>query len=257
MAYLALPGDCAHIESIVDHTNDIAYNNKSLVKLERDHVPTALTNGRVEYYSILGDYPIKAPLSVADTLRFTPSAALGAEIDIRIHGLLDDPEIEGKDSIATSSTTPVDTTETFREGWSIHAIGTDGAVDNGYITITETTSGTVLGHLAVGRKFTSYHVLQFENPPDTSNTLSIVYKRRLVDLVDDDDVLPVPSMADALKDAVVARMRMQDRKYDQAGVHLGASRNELSAIFSERDMSSGQTHQLRPDFTAKARRAGF
>lgn len=254
--YMALPGDCAQLVAMTDPTNLTIFRELGKRQLIEDNVATISDSRRVVEFTHMGEHPIRRPLSVADTLQFTPASALSAEADIRVRGLLDDQDHEGESAITTSGTTPQDTSQTYRAGWTIHSIGTNTKVSQD-IEIAETTSGTVLGYIPARHRASNYQIIVWEGAPDTSDTLQVIYKRRVRELVDDDDVILDPNMEDALTEAVLARMRFYDRKYDQGAAHLSRSNTDVETFFGEkRQIGTGQA-QLRPDFRGRGQRFGF
>lgn len=244
--YLALPADVASIESISNKAQDIVYRDRSLSTLVRDNLATFGNGGTPYYYSILGLKATLRPLSQADKLRVVPSATLGNEISIKSHGLRSSPEIPEYDQFTTNGISAVSGTVTYRQGWSVDSIGTDGVVSS-YISIVEdATPATILAHIPKGEKQSLYTIILFENTPGSADDLTVVYKKRVPPLVDDDDVLLFPDVAPAIIEAVIGKMRQYDRKYEQADRHMRDSEREQAAILAERRVQGATIRQFRP-----------
>ena len=257
-SYLALPGDCSQIIQIADKVNDRVFSSKTLSANRADGISNIDTNTAVYYYSELGYLPIRRPLSVDDTVEITvPNTALTIEVDVKITGLRASPEIVDDDTIKTSTTTVVGGAITFREGWSIHSIATNGTHDNDYIEIRETTSNNVLAHIPKRRKQSQYYVIQFQGRPSTSNSLNVIYKKGVNRLEDADDVLMIPDLAEAIVEEAIANMRQYDKKYQQAGAHIRDANDHRDAVLSERRLQGAHHRQMRPDFRGRGLFRGY
>lgn len=252
-AYLALPADAAELLTAHDKTNDYTLINRSLGRLIEENVSTFDNATSVLYYAELGVKAIKRPLSVADKIQVLSETA-GDTQTIRVVGLRDSPEVRQAESIVLNGTTAVDSAVTYREGWSIDSLSTNGS-PAGVITIREkTTPGNVLAHLPIGEKYTAYYVIQLENPPSTADTLTITYKKRVFRMSNDNDA-PIIPVSQVLVENVKGLMRQYDKKYVQGDVHLREGQRVLSAILSERKLQSDKKFQFRPEKRFKLWRA--
>lgn len=253
--YLALPGDCDHVDLIADETNDNVYVDKSWPKMVQDEISTKDSAKSPRFYSQLGRRPTKRPLS-ADSAVTVLKEQSGNDIVVRIVGLRADKEIPAYEDITTSGTTPVAGSITFRKGWHIDMISIpDPTADNDIITVRE--GATVIADIPDGQRSPQYFIVRFDGVPTTANTLTVVYKRAIGQLIDDDDVPLVPRLGEAIVEATKGKMREADKKYTQAETHRSNARALIASMQSNRELQPKKRRQFRPDFTGKCLRREF
>lgn len=247
--YLALPADCAIPLKIADLDNDWVLQRRDLENLLEDYVRDInLTTGNIIYYASLGYQATKAPLSANVGIDIFDESTDDKSVEVHIKGLRASPEIEDRETIttnATDGTTVTSGTVTWRAGWSIHSISTSAKL-NGYIEIGEqSTTGNVLAYLTKDKPESRYFVIQLQTAPSSANNLRIQYKRRVLDMVDDDEI-PLIDDSDAIIEAAIASIRRFQDRYSQAREHDAVSRSFLASTTAEQKGRAASVHRTRP-----------
>lgn len=256
-AYLAFPEDCALPLSIHDQTDDYTLKPISISQQEEDYITLQGTAGTpVIHYAPIGYKATLAPLSAADELAVLTELSTDSSVDIIITGVRNSPDVRDREIIQTHATTPQTTsvagTVIWRPGWSISSISVKAGL-NGYITIHEqSTSGNVLARLTEHSRASRYYVIQLQNEPDSANQLTLVYKRRVLPLVEDDDA-PIIPVSESLIQSAIAEIRAYDGEYSQAREHRNQANEYLNSVVSEQAGQDRVSMRARPA-AAKFRR---
>jgi len=251
-AYLALPGDCAHVRQIANKTQEITYHEKGLENAVSDKIATFNTQGTPYFYSTLGIKPTKMPLAADQTIWTASEDALGVSIAHRVGGLNsnDDQFAESITSNGADGTTRVVSTATYRHGWSIDTFGTSKVLAYGLIMYDAASSGNEIARIKVGYQQSRYYIIQFEQPPSSTDNLHIIYKKSVPPMINNDD-LPMIPVADVLIEAAIGKMRQFDEQYSQSSMHKRDASDQLAAILSAKDLQREQVLQMRPRFRGR------
>jgi len=258
-SYLALPADAVAITAISDTSGGWALNNVSDRQIIEQNAAGLNNNGPIVWYKTLGLRATKAPLSVDDQIQILGNGTTDLSRDVTIQGLRSDVGIVDREVIltdSTNSTTAVDSANSYEKGWSLQSISCDGGLADYLIIREKTTAANILAYITEWERSPQYFVIAFENPPDTSDNLAISYKRKVVDMVEDQDrpMIPVES---ALVEGVRAKLRQRDKKYDQAQFHKFESLERVNAARSERVLQSTKRFQVTMDYQGQSFRRGY
>ena len=256
-AFLALPGDCQRISSIHDTSQDITFFPSSVDQVTQDNLPSISSTGTVVFYSEIGRFPIKRPLSQDDTVVVTNTNAADDGKQVFLSGTNSIGNYHDESvAVATAGTTSVNT---YEEGWSIVTFATNepptASAGNAYV-LTQTTGGAVLGEIVPGQVQNKYMVIQFDQVPASTSNLIVIYKRKPRILVNDFDT-PIVDISDAIIEGTVARLRMFDQSYQQASFHKQIADQKVFTELKERDHQKNTKRQVRPDFRLRGLRRGF
>jgi hypothetical protein len=259
-AYIALPADAIQLLGVSDITNDYPLEEISGREIVEDNVTLLDTNGQVLKYANLGPKPIKRPLSVADTVDVITESSSDTSVDVRISGLRNDVDLKDRETITTASSTPQSTAVTgaltYKKGWSIHTISVGPGL-NGWVRVRESTTTTnVLAEVTEHERNPEYVIMFLENPPDSAPNLSLVYKRDVLVLVDDDDRPEIP-VDRVIIETVRGKLRQVDRAYDMAANHFIGASQALESALSQRKAQSPRRFQIRPDTKRRGLRRAY
>lgn len=249
-AYLAFPEDCAQPISIVDKDFDHRLVRRELGQLDEDMASLQEASGLpVVYYASLGYKATKKPLSAAGVVAVKTELASDSSLDVIVQGTRSSPEVRDRETIVTHSSDPVTNSVsgslTWRAGWSISSISARAGL-NGFITVHVAGDATnVLSNLSEHSRSSRYMVIQLQNPPSAANRLTLVYKRRILPLVDDDDT-PVIPISEAIVEATLASMRRNDEQYTQAREHEQSANAFLNSVVAEQGGEDRTSHRSRP-----------
>lgn len=257
--YLTMPSDCAEVLSIADKTNAWSFRRKNLEDLISDHIVTLATSADPVYWAeIKGS--LLAPLAIDDTIQITGEVSGDTSVEIRVAGLMASPEVDTIETIKTNSsdaTTAVNSTVTYRKGWSISSISIGEPLNGGYIKITETTTtANVLAYIPKGQSASQYVTVRFESVPNAASDLNVIYKIRVPDLVDDYDLIMIPDAASVVVQESIAQLRFFDGKYAEGNVHKAEARGQEDALMKE-DAQGDTEYQFTPDFRGRGLRRAY
>lgn len=198
-----LPADVDTILAVLDTTTLHYWEPGRLDTLMYADQDTWDMSGLTLKYAELSDSPtfVDFPSSSAEAVRVLSSSAADTSQTVRILGE-NSNSVPISDAITLNGTSNVNGTQTFS---SISSIGIDSS-HAGILTISGVSSTTIYAYIGATEKTVRYKRMQLSNLPASSLSASVVYKKTVRKLVNDDDVIEIP-IANWLIEMGIARAR--------------------------------------------------
>ena len=243
-SYVFMPSHVDLVKVIIlDSNNELLLIQDPGTFLERHH-DSLDSFGTTYSFTPVGYSPVKRVISSAETLTLVSSDASDTSQAVQIWGISSGEEIN--ESLTLNGTSSVTTTNSFTR---ITRIGTDSYTGDssrsGHITITGTTSSTEYAVIK-NSEFTSvYQAIRLQDGPSSNTTLTIFYKKRVQQLINDGDTLEIYGDKVVFELAVADILRQQ-AKYNQARDHEAKANDALNKAMSRLMTQTGVTFQSRP-----------
>jgi hypothetical protein len=212
------------------------------------------TTGNAFEYSLVGSSAIKREVASAETLDLVSSDAGDTGLAVQVWGLVGGDEIN--ETVTLDGTSAQTTTNSFSR---ITKIGTDATSINGQrsgvITISGTTSSTEYATIVPQDSDSRYQAIRLQPVPTAATTLTVIYKKRVVPLINDSDTLEL-EIGPAVVELAIADILRQQHKWQPARDHDARGEKILLDYKSRYLMQSEQiqqsyarrTHLYTPDF---------
>lgn len=181
-------------------------------------------------FADVGELGRKADFSsTAELLSVSSSSASDTTQTVVIRGVSSGEEI--LEEVTLSGTTPVDTTNTYSDLYSVSCDGSNAGV----ISVSGKVSATTYAALAPRERTARYRVLRISGIPSSAETLKIFGRKRVNRLSYDNDVPEIP-VSQVLVEKAAAEHFARQRKWAEASAyHMQVADQLLKAL--TRDLS--------------------
>lgn len=189
------------------------------------------SSGIITNFSDAGELGRKANFHTsAEMVSVSSSSASDTSQVVTVKGRVNDDELT--ESISVTGTTPVNSTNSFND---IYSIGCDGS-NVGVLTVDGNTSAIEYATLAPRERTARYRVLRLVNPPNVAATLKAYCKKRILEMVNDNDVPEIP-VCQALVQLATADHFARQRKWAEAAqFHRSNATEILDTLTVDLDM---------------------
>jgi hypothetical protein len=242
--YVFLP---AHVDvmkkAVLDSNTDVLTTQDPSMFISR-YYDTLGTSSNPYTLTPLGSSPVKRRISTAETLDLVSSDATDTSAVVEVWGMVSGEELN--ESVTLNGTTTVTTSNTFSR---ITRIGTSTSrADSsrvGNITITGTTSSLEYAVIKDHEFESRYQQFRAQDAPNTNDTLTIFYKKKVQALINDGDTLELDGDL-AVIEFTIADILQQQGKYNQAQVHNNEGERLRLKMMSRYAMQSNTVIQSMP-----------
>ncbi len=128
----------------------------------------------------------------------------------------------------------VTTSNTFTE---LGAVSVTELADDDVVSVIGATSGTVYAVIAAGERTARYKRIRLMQPEDGSELVTIVWKKRVARLKENNQALEIP-VGNVLIDMTVATMLAGQREYGGATMHYQRARRDIDELKSATEVDT-------------------
>jgi hypothetical protein len=184
--------------------------------------------------------------TTGETLTITTSSGSATTSGV-VHGLVTSGEgvVDSVEKVEPVSITPgagVTTSNTWKD---LIAVSIDDVASGVVITVTGSSSGRVYARIAQGQRTAKYKRIRLMQPTTTSDLYTLVWKKRVMRLVDDNQSVEIP-VGQVLLDLAKSTHLSAQREYSAAQLHYQAANIALEALKSSVSNDGAIVHQAIP-----------
>jgi hypothetical protein len=188
------------------------------------------SSGVVRSFAPAGEYGRKADFHTdAELITVSPDASeTAASVDHRIEGL-DSAGVPYGETVNTATNVSANTSATFTE---IFSISTNG-LQTLKVTYSGATSTNEYAVIPADEQTARYKRIRLYQLPDTADTYTLYYKKRVKRLIDDDQIPEIP-VSHVIMHMTVADQFRQQRRWQVAAVsHEQKAQQALEQVLRE------------------------
>jgi hypothetical protein len=164
-----------------------------------------------------------------------------------VHGMTSGAEgetasVEEKETVSILQSTGAITTKTYKD---LITVSVAELADNDIVTVVGTTSARTYAKIAAGERTARYKRIRLMQPSSTADPYTLIWKKRVARLIEDDDVVEIP-VGGVLIDLVVSSALSSQREYSAATLHFQAAQAALESLKNATSIDTAIVHRAIP-----------
>lgn len=218
--YMYLPKEVEQVYLLFPQGGMPPLVGMTLTQMIEQYSTTYATSGLTLNFAEAGDVGYRTDFYTAgETIKITHSGSGTIEVVVRgivggAEGVSTGTEITEVVSVVEGATGGT-TTNTFTD---LGAVSTAELADGDVVTVVGVTSAYTYAQIAAGERTARYKRIRLMQPPNAAATVTMVWKKRVARLREDNQAVEIP-VGNVLIDLCVATMLSNQREYGGAQLH--------------------------------------
>lgn len=228
--YLYLPKEVEQVYLIFPQNAMPPLEGRSLEQLIEQFSGEYDQNGLTIQFAEAGEVGYRTDFSTSGERLVITHTGTGT-IEAVVHGMVTAGEglvasTEKVEIVSVLQSAGGTTTNTFTD---LIAVSVQALADDDIVSVVGNTSGTTYAVISAGERTARYKRIRLMQPPQTADAVTLIWKKRVARLSEDNQVVEIP-VGSVLVDDVVATMLSQAKEYSGASLHYQRASRDIEDL---------------------------